>query len=73
MKTPSMKIDAQDQLEINTTTMVIRANNEIQVNAPQFTSVNSNSFTAKSPAINMDASQGKFVAKGATHAPLMIV
>lgn len=72
MTTPAMTINAQDQLEINTTTMVIRANNELQINTPQFASVNSNSFTVKSPAINMDAKQGKFMAFGKLSNPLFV-
>ena len=72
LTTPAMTINAQDQLEINTTTMVIRANNELQINTPQFASVNSNSFTVKSPAINMDAKQGKFMAFGGLSNPLFV-
>jgi len=72
IKTPLLKIDAEDQVEINTTSFVLRANNEVQINAKQMATVNENSHTVISPSINMDASQGKFVAKGAKHAPLFI-
>jgi hypothetical protein len=34
LKTPSMKITADDQLEINTTSFVVRANNEMHINVP---------------------------------------
>lgn len=70
--TPSLKVTAHDKLEVNTTSLVVRANNEIQVNSPQVATVAANTFSVKSPSIEMDATQGKFVAKGANHAPMFL-